>query len=187
MPWVQRLWLPALVVCVLAMILVRGAWTQGRLPGGAKEGAEMMELSRLQQLTTQPRASVLRDLGIGAQGGETGVAYGGLAGLVRVHEASSHPAFFFFRGEHVALIYASDSAYLAAFTVSALREHLGEPALELRSRAGKASVLAVYPAAGVAFSFSPSDSHVEFLEVFPATTADTYQRDIYREPAAFSR
>ena len=67
----------------------------------------------------------------------------------------------------------------------ALERELGPPAATLRSRTGADSQLRVYPERGVAYA--TDGSSVEILEVFPPTTLDRYQAEIYEDPGEFIR
>lgn len=110
-----------------------------------------------------------------------GVAYQGLRPVDRVQLPGERPAYAFFRGDELVMLYAGRGA-LKDISRASLEADLGD-GHELRSRAGKRSLLHVYPDRGVAFSADGDE--VEFLEVFPPTTLERYESEIYREPGPF--
>jgi hypothetical protein len=55
----------------------------------------------------------------------------------------------------------------------------------LRSRQGKSALMHVVADKGIAWS--EDDGEVGFVELFPPTTLNGYQKTIYREPPKFIR
>jgi len=129
----------------------------------------------------------LRDLSLDDIRSRVGVPgeegrYEGLQGVRRLHNADVHPGHFYFDGERQVMLYVGRRA-LAGEDPAEWERALGGPGEELPSRAGKSSVMHVYPDRGVAFS---SDGHaVELLEIFAPTTFDDYRARIYEDPGAF--
>jgi hypothetical protein len=113
--------------------------------------------------------------------GEEG-RYEGLHGVRRLHNPDVHPGHFYFDGDRQVMLYVGRRA-LADEDPAALAGALGGPGEELPSRAGKSSVMHVYPSRGVAFS---SDGHaVELLEIFAPTTLDEYRARVWQDPGTF--
>jgi hypothetical protein len=114
-------------------------------------------------------------------------SYGKLAGLIEYHNPAAHPARFFFKGENSgsAVMYISAPEALTGLGTDSLRRELGAPAAMLPSRAGKSYTHAVYPEHGVAFS--ADNTNVAFIELFPATTLERYQAEIYDRPEPFTK
>jgi hypothetical protein len=120
------------------------------------------------ELENQADASVTEDVG-----------YEGLEGVDRIHAPSFSPAHFFFAGPELKLVYVPRTAVGGQDAQPWLDELGSGP--QLRSRTGKRGVLEVRPERG--FAFSHQDDQVELAEVFPPTTLEAYERDIYEEPA----
>lgn len=116
-------------------------------------------------------------------------AYEGLTNVVRLNNSARHPGYFYFRDDVLVMLYveAFPTSMHSDFTSDRLRQELGEPELELRSRAGKHNRIFVYPQQGIAFSADLSSGGVDFIEVFQPMTADSYRQTIYREPPKFKR
>jgi hypothetical protein len=131
----------------------------------------LRELTR-SRLEAEPSATVDRD-----------VAYGSLKGVDRVHAAGLSPAYFYFRGDDLKLVYVPRAAVSEA-PAAAWRERVGSGP-QLRSRTGKRFVLEVRPALG--FAFAHDDGAVELAEVFEPTTLDDYEQRIYEDPGPFVR
>lgn len=113
--------------------------------------------------------------------GEEG-RYERLRPVTRLHNANVHPGHFYFDGGRQVMLYVGRAA-LEGEDPDALERALGGPGAILPSRAGKASVMHVYPDRGIAFS---SDGHeVELVEIFAPTTLDDYRSRIYEDPGAF--
>ena len=122
--------------------------------------------------------------GIGDDQVTRGVGYGSLSGLDRLDNLNAFPGYFFFRGSELVLLYLGRGA-LENADPAALERELGPPAATLRSRTGADSQLRVHPERGVAYA--TDGSSVEILEVFPPTTLDRYQAEIYEDPGEFIR
>lgn len=114
---------------------------------------------------------------------DSDVAYGSLNGVDRVHAAGLSPAHFYFAGDDLELVYVPRAAVSEA-TAATWLERVG-PGPQLRSRTGKRSVLEVRPELG--FAFAHDDGGVELAEVFPPTTLDAYEQQIYEDPGPFVR
>jgi hypothetical protein len=112
---------------------------------------------------------------------EHGLRYEGLADVTMAHNAAEHPGRFYFQNGRLVMLYVSEPGIDEA----TLRRELGEPDATLRSRAGKSFVHNVYPGRGVAFSSDGSD--VAFVEVFPPTSLQRYEAEIYEDPGEFIR
>jgi hypothetical protein len=120
------------------------------------------------ELENQADASVTEDVG-----------YEALDGVDRIHAPSFSPAHFFFAGPELRLVYLPRTA-VGGQDAQPWLDELG-PGPQLRSRTGKRGVLEVRAERG--FAFSHQDGRVELAEVFPPTTLEAYERDIYEEPA----
>jgi len=107
------------------------------------------------------------------------VAYEALGGVDRIHAPSFSPAHFYFAGPALRLVYIPRAA-VGGQAAQPWLDELG-PGPQLASRTGKRGVLEVRPERG--FAFSHQGGKIELAEVFPATTLDAYERDIYEEPA----
>lgn len=103
-------------------------------------------------------------------------------GLTEIYNPQASPARFYVRGDQLVVIYLSDREVLGQLDEDALVAELGQPAEELRSRAGKHSELRVYPDKGIAMSVG---DEIEFLEIFPPATLDQYKSTIYVDPGPF--
>jgi hypothetical protein len=134
------------------------------------EIAELLALRDVSrgELENEADASVAEDAG-----------YEALEGVDRIHAPSFSPAHFFFAGPELKLVYVPRSA-IGGQDAQPWLDELGEGP-QLRSRTGKRGVLEVRPERG--FAFSHQDGQVELAEVFPPTTLEAYERDIYDEPA----
>lgn len=120
------------------------------------------------ELENQTDASVDEDVG-----------YEALAGVDCIHAPSFSPAHFFFAGPELKLVYVPRTA-IGGQDAQPWLDELGEGP-QLASRTGKRGVLEVRPERG--FAFSHQDDRIELAEVFPPTTLEAYERDIYDEPA----
>lgn len=112
---------------------------------------------------------------------EDGLQYEGLKGMTMAHNPARHPGRFYFRDGRLAMLYVANPDVVA----ETLERELGEPDATLRSRAGKGYAHRVYADRGVAYS--SKGSHVALLEVFPPTSVERYQHEIYKEPGEFVR
>jgi hypothetical protein len=112
---------------------------------------------------------------------EDGLQYEGLKGMTMAHNPARHPGRFYFRDGRLAMLYVAHPDVDA----ETLERELGEPDATLRSRAGKGYAHRVYADRGVAYSSKGGD--VALLEVFPPTSVERYQDEIYEDPGAFTR
>ena len=134
---------------------------------------EIAELLALREVTrgeleNQADASVDEDVG-----------YEALEGVDCIHAPSFSPGHFFFAGPELKLVYVPRTA-VGGQDAQPWLDELG-PGPQLASRTGKRGVLEVRPERG--FAFSHQAGAVELAEVFPPTTLEAYERDIYEEPA----
>ena len=120
------------------------------------------------ELENQADASVDEDVG-----------YEALGGVDCIHAPSFSPAHFFFAGPELKLVYVPRTA-VGGQDAQPWLDELG-PGPQLASRTGKRAVLEVRPERG--FAFSHQAGGIELAEVFPPTTLDAYEREIYEEPA----
>ncbi len=107
------------------------------------------------------------------------VGYEALEGVDCIHAPSFSPAHFFFAGPELKLVYVPRTAVGGQDAQPWLDELGSGP--QLASRTGKRGVLEVRPERG--FAFSHQAGKVELAEVFPPTTLEAYERDIYEEPS----
>lgn len=138
----------------------------------------------LRGLTQEQLASALQ---LDPSKAEPKRSYEKLQDLTDLHDPAHHPASFYLRDNHTILIYLSDTAALQGLTEMLFLQAWGKPALTLRSRAGKASTLCVYPERGVAFSTEQEDGPLDFLEIFAPMTAEDYRAQIYVDPGSFDK
>jgi hypothetical protein len=136
------------------------------------------ELLSLRDLTLE---QATERLGLADDELEHGLRYEGLSDLTFAHKPGAHPGYFYFRDGDLVMLYVEDSG----LDVETLRTELGEPDLTLRSRAGKGYAHRVYPERGVAYSSKGGD--LAFVEVFPPTSAQRYEQEIYEDPGEFIR
>jgi hypothetical protein len=134
---------------------------------------EISELLALRDVTrgeleNQADASVAED-----------VAYEALRGVDRIHAPSFSPAHFYFAGPELRLVYVPRTA-VGGQPAQPWLDELG-PGPQLASRTGKRGVLEVRAERG--FAFSHQAGEVELAEVFPPSTLEAYERDIYEQPA----
>jgi hypothetical protein len=131
-------------------------------------------------------ADVRERFGIGDSALDADSNYGQLDGLTELYEPAAHPGRFHFAdGRQVLLYIGSTADELADLKPDQVMGSLGGPGLELASRAGKSHTQHVYPEKGLAFS--EGDDQVDFVEVFPPTSADAYLSDLYIDPGPFNR
>jgi hypothetical protein len=119
-------------------------------------------------------------LGVAEDKIEDGLRYEGMSDLTLAHDADAHPGYFYFRDGRLVMLYVEN---LDGLDADSLRSELGEPEATLRSRAGKGYAHRVYPGRGIAYSSKGDD--VAFVEVFPPTSLDRYEREIYEDPGEF--
>lgn len=110
--------------------------------------------------------------------------YGGLKKLTELYNEDKHPGRFYFAGDKLALLYVNKPE---AFTREMLLEYAGEPALTLRSRAGKQYHHSIYPEKGLAFSSRQKHSEVKLLEIFPPMSIEDYEDRLYVDPGNFEK
>lgn len=112
-------------------------------------------------------------------------AYEKMKNLTLVRNTKADPAYFYFKGKKLAMIYLGDGQVVSNLTDHYLRTKLGNPKETniLRSRAGKSANHIVYAEKGIAFS--EENGKILFIEIFPATTHQTYLNSIYKTPNLF--
>ena len=108
--------------------------------------------------------------------------YGKLTGLEAFQSERVHPGTFFFKADKLVLLYISGDAVEDLDPV-VLRSTLGEPDLNLRSRAGKTFRHRVWAGGGLAIS--DDGEELAFVEVFPPMSAAEWQAQYHVEPPAF--
>jgi hypothetical protein len=111
------------------------------------------------------------------------VSYEAIKGVDRLHSDLFSPAYFYFAGDELKMVYVPHTAFEPG-VASAWLKRFG-PGPQLRSRAGRRAVLEVRPEVGVAFSHE--DGELQLVEIFDSTTLDAYERDIYEDPGDFIR
>lgn len=89
---------------------------------------------------------------------------------------------FYFQDGVFALLYIEDDLIEGAAGINAdsLKQALGAPEHFLRSRVGKTHRLHMYPSIGLAYSAGVEG--IDFIEIFPPMTIETYKATIYEEP-----
>lgn len=110
--------------------------------------------------------------------------YEGLDDLVELVNLDVFPGSIFLADGAVRLVYVPRSGVEGMSLEQIERQVTGEPA-RLRSRAGKKATMRVWPEEGVAVSADAQGVH--FVELFPPTTLEEYEREIYEEPPRFIR
>jgi hypothetical protein len=128
-------------------------------------------------------AEIRTQLAISEENIEQNVGYEKLTQLTRLHNPDVHPGYFYFRDGKLAMLYIGDDEYLKTLEPKVLETRLPQASAILRSRAGKHYNHYVYPSQGVAFS-ADSDN-VSFIEIFPPTSLEKYQAEIYAEVPPF--
>lgn len=108
----------------------------------------------------------------------TEVEYLKLKDLTVIDKEGILPGSFYFSGENLTMIYIEDPNILSTLSVEEILETCGEGEV-LRSRAGKTSIMHVYPEQG--FALSTSGKSLDFMEVFPPTSIENYKRKVYKE------
>ena len=144
----------------------------------------MEQIKQLQAWPGKTRAEVTEALGVEAAAIEPGFAYEGLKELSHLHEAKAHPGHFYFRGDKLVVLYGP---LLGEASAGAVLEALGEPALDLRSRAGKSARMAVWPKQGIAISYDEEDEPPHFVEIYAPMSGDEYKSSLYQDPGDFIR
>lgn len=114
---------------------------------------------------------------------EAVTGYQGLADLDAIDAPDG--ARLFARADSLVLIYVGPDALPAEVDDAALRAAIGAEPPELRSRQGKRATLHVAAEQGIAWS--EQDGDVGFVEIFPATTLESYRQRIYLEPPRFAQ
>lgn len=109
--------------------------------------------------------------------------YQGLTDLEAV--SNDDGARIFLRRDEVSLVYVGRQALSDEIDHDALVEALGTEGRELRSRQGKAALLHVVADRGIAWS--EEDGEIGFVELFPPSTFEEYEDEIYVEPPPFRR
>jgi hypothetical protein len=104
--------------------------------------------------------------------------YGQMTGLAMVH-APGDPAIYFFADARLAVLRVEEPRIDAA----ELLERVGEDAPTLRSAAGKH--VWVHVRAGDGLAVAEDHGRIAYVEVFPPTTFEDYERRIHQPPPAF--
>jgi hypothetical protein len=110
------------------------------------------------------------------------VAYERLRPVDRLRADGVSPAFFYFSGDDLRMVFVPDE-HTAGMSAAPLAEELGPSEQRLRSRAGKNSRIELYAERGVAYSHD--DDRLEFVEVFPPATTQWYLDEVYEDPGEF--
>ncbi|MDA8286031.1 MAG: hypothetical protein M0Z42_22635 [Actinomycetota bacterium] len=147
-------------------------------------GAAEFDLESLLEVRDLSRQAIEERFELSADDVEHGVRYEAATGLDLLANEASAPARFYFRGPDLVMLYV-DGSSLEHPSAKAVVAKLGEPTATLRSRAGKASTLYLYPSRG--FAYSACGDAFDFIEVFHPTTLERYQREIYQDPGHFVR
>lgn len=132
-----------------------------------------------------PMEEVMHKLSISEQDIDREANYEKLKEITEFRNPASHPGFFYYRDGLFTLLYVGVAEELDEIDPDDLENRLGVPAKRLRSRAGKRFMHYVYPEEGMAFSTDGRE--VRILEIFPATTLDSYLADIYKKPGKFRK
>lgn len=114
-------------------------------------------------------------------------SYGNLARVVELHNASAHPARFYFKdttpaAKPIVIVLDAPEA-LAQLDPNELRAELGAPRETFASRAGKDFAHYVYPDRGIAFSANRDT--LAYLEIFSPMTLTQYENELYLDPGPF--
>lgn len=171
------------VAIVLAVSLVAGSGCLGALLGPANPFAVLQTINSIMELRHLSKDELIARLQAAPGAILEDMVYGKLEGLTRIYDAAKNPAQFYYEGEKMALALVEDVEALGSVTPEQLIEKFGKPAMQLPSALGGDALTAVYPGTGLAFSFEDPKKPIQFLEVFPETTATDYQATIYRAPA----
>ena len=115
-------------------------------------------------------------------GVERDVAYERLRPVDRLRAEGVSPAFFYFSGDELRMVFVPDE-HTEGMSAAPLAEELGESEQRLRSRAGKNSRIELYAEKGIAYSHD--DDRLEFVEVFPPATTQWYLDEVYEDPGEF--
>lgn len=115
----------------------------------------------------------------------TGASYGALDGLTLVRDRAYFPGHLYFDGERAVLALVElPSSVAPELTDEALLALVGDRVQWLQSRVGKPSRLRVAAERGLAIS-EQLGMKVDYLELFPPTTAEDYRERIYAAPPKF--
>lgn len=144
--------------------------------------AKLTDLDALKALLGLDQKTFVERYGIQPAQIRPDLRYQGLTGVTEIYNPGVSPARFFFREGKLALVYLSDGGTLSALDPSSLKAKLGGEGATLRSRAGKTSMMHVYPEQGVAVSMGKK---VEFVELFSPRSLDEYRHSIYVEVGPF--
>lgn len=140
-------------------------------------------LEELKTLREMPQDELRAKLQITEEHVREDRRYGKLETTTQWHNPAVHPGYFVFHEGKLVAIYVDDAEYLSALEPGALG--LGEPDVQLRSRAGKRVPYRVYASEGVAVA--ADSGKVYYVEVFAPTTADEYQASLYDEPPPYRK
>ena len=105
-------------------------------------------------------------------------SYQKLKGLTQAHKPAKLPGVFYYLDNTVAMIYIGENE-VPDFSVSEIFKDYGKGEA-FKSRAGKSSLMHVYPKDGFAISVSHDDK-IEFMEIFPSMSVEDYRNNIYKE------
>ncbi len=123
--------------------------------------------------------SLVKEFGIKDSEIDNEVSYIKLQGLSRIHKPDAIPAYFYFEGDKLVMIYINDDSHLISdMSFKKIISDYGE-GHRLSSRAGKTSNLYVYPEIG--FAVSVTHGQIDFIEIFPSTTLDEYKSRIHED------
>jgi hypothetical protein len=112
------------------------------------------------------------------------VAYERLRGVDRLYAPDFNPAYFYFAGDELRMVFVPDE-YTEGSSAAPLAAELGPADHRLQSRAGAASLIELHADRGVAYSHD--GDRLEFVEVFPPASADWYLAEVYEDPGEFYR
>lgn len=116
------------------------------------------------------------------------VQYQRLQHVLNVENPAKHPASFMFQNDKLVMITLGDPKSLKSLTIEDAKAVLSGTPARLRSRYGKMSAVYVYPELGVSLTTQQYDSHkVQFIEIFPSQSLESYQTNIYEDPTTLMR
>ena len=115
-------------------------------------------------------------------GTDPDVAYERLRDVDRLYAPEFHPAYFYFSGDDLRMVFVPDE-HTEGRSAAPLAEELGPSEHRLRSRAGKNSRIELHADRGIAYSHD--DDRLEFVEIFPPAPAQWYLDEVYEDPGEF--
>lgn len=134
-------------------------------------------VSSLLLLRNLTREAVMTLYGVQPEHIREDSSYEALDNLTEIHVPEKHPAYFFFRGDELVVVYIGDESFLSELQPSSIEAALGKTRERLTSRAGRMASHWVYPRFG--FAYSEDQGAVAFVELFQPTTMEGYL-SIYR-------